>query len=166
MEALVSELDIAEREIRGNAAKFWSYREAWSRIKQAQEQGFYLEAVTIEESIITDRLISYLVSVGMIEQAEKPGHYPSFAELIRLWGQQCPLVEPQESQNLEAKIDRWRQRRNKVVHGIVKLPEDAAPDTIVSFVEEAKQTAEEGEQLARAVANWVRRSQAAQQDNH
>jgi len=159
MEALISRLEISEHVIRGNAAKFWCYCEAWSRIKQAQEQGFYLEAVTIEESIITDRLISYLISIGMTKQTEKPGRYPSFAELIKRWGQQCPLTKPQESHALQLQVDEWRQRRNKVVHGIVKIANDAALDTIVSFVEEAKQVAEEGKLLARAVADWVRRSQ-------
>jgi hypothetical protein len=57
---------ISQNSITGNVVKYLSYREAWTRIKQAQEQGFYLEAVTLEESIITDRLISYLVGVGAI----------------------------------------------------------------------------------------------------
>ena len=47
--------------IQGNRCKYLSYREAWARIKQAQQQQFFLEAVTLEESIITDRLICYLV---------------------------------------------------------------------------------------------------------
>lgn len=60
---MISTSEIEVGIIKGNAAKFWSYREAWTRIKQAQEQGFYLEAVTIEESIISDRLMSYLISI-------------------------------------------------------------------------------------------------------
>lgn len=39
-------------EIKRNAAKYLSYREAWCRIKVAQEQDFYMEAVTVEESLI------------------------------------------------------------------------------------------------------------------
>lgn len=44
--------------INGNGDKFRAYRESWTRIKEAQKQGFYLEAITIEESIISDRLSS------------------------------------------------------------------------------------------------------------
>lgn len=163
---MVSESEIAEREIRGNAAKFWSYREAWTRIKQAQEQGFYLEAVTIEESIISDRLMSYLASAGTGEQVENSGHHPSFRRLIQLWREQCLLAEPQESWTLQEQVDQWRLRRNTVVHGIVKLPDEAPQDTIIQFVEEAKQSAEEGERLSRAVDDWVRHYQAAQKNRN
>ncbi len=45
--------------VTGNAAKYESYREAWSRIDAACENQFFLEAITIEESIISDRIISY-----------------------------------------------------------------------------------------------------------
>lgn len=165
-EELVSRLEISEREIRGNAAKYWSYREAWTRIKQALEQGFYLEAVTIEESIISDRLMSYLVSVGTGEQVGTSGQHLSFGKLIQLWGQQCLLSESQEGCTLQLQVDQWRQPRNKVVHGIVKLSNEAPRNTIIQFVEEAKQAAEEGERLARAVSNWVKHYQAAQRDTH
>lgn len=40
MNVLVSESEIAEREIKGNAAKFWLYRETCGQIKEAQEQAF------------------------------------------------------------------------------------------------------------------------------
>ncbi len=46
--------------LNGNVAKYLSYREAWARIKLARRQGFFLEAVTIDESIISDRLLSFL----------------------------------------------------------------------------------------------------------
>ena len=44
--------------VKGNVRKANSYREAWARIKLARRQGFFLEAVTIEESIIFDRLLA------------------------------------------------------------------------------------------------------------
>jgi len=50
-----------------NAMRYFSYKEAWVRIKKAQGSGFYLEAVTLEESIIADRLISFLVYVGAMK---------------------------------------------------------------------------------------------------
>ena len=76
--------------IQGNAAKYFSYREAWTRIIKSQEQGFYLEAVTIEESIITDRLISYLVGIQAIERSENLQKYPNFARLINIWREKQP----------------------------------------------------------------------------
>ncbi|NJM48932.1 MAG: hypothetical protein HC860_24505 [Alkalinema sp. RU_4_3] len=41
-----------QKDVAGNVNKYESYREAWSRIKHAQENGFFLEAITIQESII------------------------------------------------------------------------------------------------------------------
>ena len=49
-----------------NANKYFSYSAAWVRIKRARGSGFYLEAVTPEESIMADRLVSFLVCVGEI----------------------------------------------------------------------------------------------------
>ena len=54
----------------GNGPKYFSYREAWGRINKAQAYGFYLEAVTLHESIIADRLISFLVYAGAITDAK------------------------------------------------------------------------------------------------
>ena len=48
-----------EEPVNGNASKHYSYREAWARIRLAQQHGFFLEAIAIQESIITDRLIGY-----------------------------------------------------------------------------------------------------------
>lgn len=45
---------------KGNVAKAASYREAKARIKAAKEQHFYIEAIAIIESIISDRILSYL----------------------------------------------------------------------------------------------------------
>ena len=44
----------------GNHAKYLSYRLARDRMKAAIEADFPLEAVTIAESLITDRLLSFV----------------------------------------------------------------------------------------------------------
>lgn len=143
---------------KGNVAKHLSYREAWSRIKKALEQGFYLEAVTLEESIITDRLISHLVGVGAVRRAVELKDYPGFAQLIQKWKIQNPdPIDTQDYCDLQTAVDEWRRRRNKVVHGMVKSHPGTATDSIMDFLEEAKLTAEQGKMLARAVSNWVRK---------
>lgn len=68
--------------INGNARKYYGYQEAWRRIKRAQEEGFFLEVVTIAESIITDRLISHLVK---IEKFIPSAQNYSFHLLIKKW---------------------------------------------------------------------------------
>jgi hypothetical protein len=62
---------IPDQVLKGNAAKYLSYRQAWARIGAAQGHGFYLEAVTIVESVITDRLISYLVGIGVLARPSR-----------------------------------------------------------------------------------------------
>jgi hypothetical protein len=77
-----------------NAAKYFSYREAWGRIKRAIGHGFYLEAVTLEESIMSDRLISYLCRIQILEADEKTER-KNFNELIQKWQKQVPIaIEP------------------------------------------------------------------------
>lgn len=67
-----------------NANKYFSYREAWGRIKRARGLGYHFEAVTLEEGIIADRLISYLVGAGELKVGTPPDRY-SFGRLIELW---------------------------------------------------------------------------------
>lgn len=142
----------------GNDTKYLSYKEAWSRIKKAQKQGFYLEAVTLQESIITDRLISYLVGVGFIQRAVEPNNYPGFGQLINKWKAQHPnQINIQDYSDLQTAVDEWRIKRNKVVHGMVKSHPGEATESVIDFLEEAKLTAEQGEQLARAVSYWVKK---------
>jgi hypothetical protein len=139
----------------GKAKKYYSYREAWARIKVAQEQGFYFEAVTLEESIISDRLISYLVGVGAIQRAATVEKYPSFGQLIKQWAQHSlPSVSEGMYADLPAAVDQWRIWRNKVVHGMVKSHPDGEPDEVTSFLEEAQRAAQQGAQLASAVCEW------------
>lgn len=121
--------------------------------------------MTLEESIITDRLISYLVGTGAIQRADELHKYPSFGQLINKWKEKhakpiCIRVKSIDFQNLQTSVDNWRKRRNKVVHGMVKSHPGTATDDILNFLYEAKLTAQEGDILARAVSSWVKRSRA------
>lgn len=136
----------------GNAGKHLSYREAWERIKQAQAHDFYLEAVTIEESIITDRLISHLVLSGALEKAE--ASKKSFNNLIQVWRKHHPTPICQgEFNDLQSDVDAWRTQRNRIVHDMVKSHSEGEPD-VMDFLTAAKEAAEQGSRLARAVSNW------------
>lgn len=42
-----------------NLQKYLSYKEAWTRINKAIKAKYFLEAIVIEESIMSDRLISF-----------------------------------------------------------------------------------------------------------
>jgi hypothetical protein len=142
----------------GNANKFFSYSEAWVRIKKARGYGFYLEAVTLEESIIADRLISFLVCVGEI-QAESRVEKCSFGQLIQLWTKRVPQPIPvQYFPDLRSAVDDWRNHRNRVVHGMVKSIPGAQHRDVLDFLKDAEFVAFQGEALAHAVSDWVKKA--------
>lgn len=144
----------------GNAAKHFSYREAFGRIKGSIAHGYYLEAVTLEESIISDRISSYLVIVGEAESDSKLER-ESFAKLITRWRGCVPKsIVDDHFCDLQISVDEWRNRRNKIVHGIVKSHPGAAPPDVLDFKREAELAARQGERLAKSVCNWYVREKA------
>lgn len=132
-----------------------TYAEAWGRIRTAQQYGFYLEAVTLVENIISDRLISYLWSARAIGRRSMNRQRLSFAQLIRRW-RECtgkPVmvgVHP----DLQREVDQWREQRNRVIHALVQLGPDRNADEVIASALQARKIAFEGEQLARAVCDW------------
>ena len=141
-----------------NANKYFSYSEAWVRIKKARGSGFHLEAVTLEESIIADRLVSFLVCVGEI-QTESRVEKCSFGQLIQLWTKRTPQPIPvQYLPDLRSAVDEWRKHRNRVVHGMVKSMPGAQHGDVLDFLKEAEFVAFQGEALAHAVSDWVRKA--------
>ena len=141
-----------------NANKYFSYGEAWVRVKKSRGSGFYLEAVTLEESIIADRLVSFLVCVGEI-QAESRVEKCSFGQLIQLWTKRVPQPIPiQYFPDLRSAVDEWRKHRNRVVHGMVKSMPGAQHSDVLDFLKEAEFVAFQEEALAHAVSDWVKKA--------
>ena len=142
----------------GNTKKYLSYREAWTRVKQSQAAGFYLEAIALIESIISDRLTSVLVKSGQIQRKTEIRKYPGFSDLIKAWSALCPQPLQQGSySDLQAAVDSWRLDRNRLIHGMVRSHPGSPTVDVVDFVSEAKLTAQQGETLARAVCSWSSR---------
>lgn len=133
-----------------NKKKYLSYREAWERIEAALAGGQYFEAVTICESIISDRLLSYVLGVDPDSRLTPKS---PFGETIKKWRQ---LVDA-EDRELVAEVDRWREDRNRVVHGLVKTAPGRPTEDVADFIERARLAAETGKRLAREVSNWHRK---------
>ncbi len=140
-----------------NAAKYFSYREAWGRIRQSIGCGYYLEAITLEESIISDRLISYLVRVGAVKPDAKLQTQP-LARLIKEWKNHVPeAICDSFCHDLQSEIDEWRVHRNEVVHGMVKSIPGTDHKDILNFKKEAELVALKGERLAKSLCNWCKK---------
>ncbi len=54
----------------GNMEKYDNYREQFRRLKTALDNGFYLEAIFIEYSMLEDRTESLLCRIGQWESYE------------------------------------------------------------------------------------------------
>jgi len=143
----------------GDGAKYLSYREAWARINLATRQGFFLEAVTVSESIISDRLHSFLQKTCGLEL--KPADARSLGKLTQRWAAEFEARLADDptalasAKALRSDLDDWRQRRNEVVHGLVKSSAPRGGDHIDNFLGGAQQSAIEGKRIARNVSEWV-----------
>ena len=143
---------IPDKPIRGNKPKYLCYAEAWTRINQAIEADFPFEAIAILESIMFDRISSYLNRIG---SKPKQKGFESFANLIVRWGKNhSEPVACTGYADLRDDIDRWRETRNEAIHDIVKPPANAGSERIDDFLTQALQTAKDGKKLANALQNW------------
>ena len=133
----------------GNMEKHDSYTLAYDRIALALKQGFPLEAIAIEESILADRLFSYLTHKNEKIDIEKT----SLGTLIS----KAKNLSTDFEANIYSQLDQWRKQRNKMLHGIVKSVPGTAPETKADdFIPEATKLAEEGLTLTRIVQAWHR----------
>ena len=140
---------------KGNAAKYFAYREAWTRIKLATEQGFFLEAIAIEESIISDRLLAYLIAAGALNKPQEAYQCPSLNKIIAKWKEHFPeAIQTSVFEDVHAATDEWRRLRNKALHQIVKLHSEAATNAIDDFLVVAQTAAKNGNALAKAISYW------------
>lgn len=96
--------------------------------------------------------------VGEIQadsQIEKYG----FGQLIQRWTKRVPEPIPTKFfPDLRLAIDEWRKHRNKVVHGMVKSVPGFDHNEVLDFLKEAKFIALQGQALARAITDWVRKA--------
>ncbi|MFA5203472.1 MAG: hypothetical protein WC708_03625 [Lentisphaeria bacterium] len=143
----------------GNGKKYCSYKQAWEKINGSILLGFYLEAITLEESVISDRLISFLVGVKVLpdgnEQQRRKTLSTSFFELIARWKKN--QAGKNDALDLANLVDLWRDKRNECVHGYVKSLHKTPTWDAADFAELLKETAEDGKVLAREVSDWHRK---------
>ncbi len=135
-----------------NIPKYLSYKAAWERINYSLERGFHLEAISIEESIISDRLLSFVLGV---DQNSKMGTKSPLDQLIIKWRKHAgkSLIESDGS-DLGEQAFIWKEKRNTAIHGIVKSTPRTATMQPEDFFEMTRKTAEEGKILARKVLIW------------
>jgi hypothetical protein len=90
------------------------YRAAYARINEATKAGYHLEAITIIESIVSDRLESRLTHV-----IGKDFGFQHLGSLITKARQveNDPILLPL----IDKDLDNWRKSRNKALHEMAKI---------------------------------------------
>ena len=150
---------------KGNIELAKRYEEAWRRINSALEHHYHFEAIAIEESILSNRITSFLYGVGAVRKDEinESKKFLSFNTLIERWTKQCKKKGYWDNPaDLISSVGVWRLSRNAAIHALTKsFPGEAPLVSLRDFLEEAKRTAKEGAKLARQVGNWHRRQLAA-----
>ena len=90
------------------------YRQAYRQINRALEYGFYLEAITLIESLVSDRLESRLTFLKKTDF--------SFKTLGTLIAESKRIETDSALKELIAqRLDKWRNDRNRALHEMVKL---------------------------------------------
>ena len=139
--------DAAEQQNPSSHQKYLSYRFAFQRMKEAIDAGFFLEASTIAESVISDRLLSACNRKGPVSTKLPLSRLIDIAITLK------PAVPTPES------LHEWRIARNQVIHAVAKSAPGKSTLKVSEFMELAESTAVNGLKLARIVATWSKKVQ-------
>ena len=107
-------------ELPGNQQKYENYRAQSRRLASALRSGFYLEAVFIEYAIIEDRLESALTHAGAFNPNRQGTITSKLKKLEKLCENSRGLARRYFSAELLAAIRAWKDRRNPLVHKLMK----------------------------------------------
>ena len=144
-----------------NYAKRDSYALAFKMIADALKYGCPLQAIAIEESILTDRLSSTL-NVG--SKGGEP--CPTLGAALNKWKPSDSKMQPHSNSKLFDKemdalypqLDAWRKERNSLLHGLAKSIQGIGPDIPADiFLGRAMNAATEGLRLVNKVKAWTQK---------
>ena len=128
-----------------------SYALAFERINKSIEAKFPVEAIALEESIISDRLRSLLQDVATNLMRGKSYEVSTLILFAIMY------VAPREDKLL-VELKDWVQKRNGVIHGIVATRSgNEAKVPACRFVSHAMPIARKGLSLSYQLSHWVDR---------
>lgn len=92
------------------------YKAVIDRYKESVDSGYYLEAISLMESLITDRLESFLIYYSAMNRNES---FKTLDACIRLFDKYQGLM----NEDLLSRIVEWKNQRNHAVHEMAKIEE-------------------------------------------
>lgn len=116
---------------------------ATERIDSAINAGFYLEAITLAENLISNCLFNYLKSKN------KNLKNASFQKLIK----ECKELN-NDAFEMMNDINTWRTKRNTAIHGFIESEIDSLSESEENFISFAKDTSIEGRNFCQNICDW------------
>ncbi len=130
------------------------YKLANEQLKSAYEAGFYIECVSICESIIADRIEARLQFLR--RDTDKRSHIDSLGRLLK----QVEDIEANDQTDLRdvyQAIREWLKARNATIHQFVKVTEGNHQFDGESRMRQAKTAARDGMKLMRSISALIRK---------
>lgn len=125
------------------------YASTISRYKEAMKAGFYVEALALMESIMSDRMESLLNEITN-----------SFKHSFRTSGTLAKSIKDKDLSEdwnrLMTDIFQWLNVRNHAIHELAKI-RDEFPDTFEQDYANLQKMAEEGYELYRLLDDYIRK---------
>ena len=132
--------------------RYLRYKLAFDRLEESLTEGWLLEAISLEESIITDRLISVLEAKG-----ESVSSRQSLSSLITQTKKVMTGSGAAAEGDFFGELDLWRQDRNECIHAFCKLDDHAYSDNSAEiFSDKMWETAKKGRELVDLVKRLSR----------
>jgi len=158
-----------------NELKNERHRFAWLRLKNAIVTENWLEAIAIEESLMSAVLIKFLLRRETEYENTRRIEQKSFSYLIeraKVYSQiqsvtmrthfYCFIGTRDEhvSRTIEfddllLELNHWRIQRNECIHGIGKWDYGQRPDTVEDYWRKCHGTAIRGEYLTKCLTKWL-----------
>lgn len=138
----------------GNVSKAENYSAAWRQIKKATDNGFYIEALSIQESILSDRLLHHLHKYYGLPLRNKKNWHHTLNDLVnytRAVSTDGGMVK------ILSRFSLWRNKRNIAVHALVRSDPGVKEVPADVFFTKARRAALVGTRITRDVDNWCRR---------
>jgi hypothetical protein len=135
-------------------ARYQLYKAANEQLKSAYELGFYIECVSICETIIADRLEARIQFLA--RESDDPTHLRTAAQAAR----RLLDIEPAENADLRelyASVVAWSADRNAVVHQFVKVADGDGQVSAEERAAHAKRTAASGRKIMRASSRLIKK---------
>lgn len=128
------------------------YAKTLKRVSESIEAGFVLEAITLLESVMSDRLEARLANLGL--ECDGTGKFWSLTKMADTLAKQSH--ETDDAKKVYLKIRIWAKKRNAALHGLGKLAKAEVKGWDQKY-NEARAAADNGLELFRDLDREVKK---------